>query len=442
MENAVRLEDLKGFRKELGNVRLSLYQISVFIVAGLVCIFGISGKIGALTIRPERMLVVLWLLFSLFLPSHLPSEKGREQVIRESIFPLMAWTVWGLLSSFVAIRPDLAVRHWIDLTLAVMFFFVVLIWGKPERLIRTRPTALMGLAFLLGSGGLLAFVAWLFVPKNEHPFWGFLIGPDVGYFRVRMTMLEPNLYGALMMVFALLSLAEWQRRKPLSWLIVFSAHAGLFLALSRGPFVGYMIGLGVYFGVRGLRKQSLTCFSLLGIFFMGVLARIWYVSSTGMAEGVLSRFNSLETRSLFLKLSVGDIWQAPFLGNGTYSFSFLHPEAPALVGASGNAWLPSLPVTLLHDTGLIGLLILMLFFFLLLYKSYRSVRKASFRFAFSPPVRRAASWLASAMALLVSSLVTPAYSLSFFWGVMAVVSSIPYALQSSKLFLLNEPEQR
>ena len=416
---------------QLGPLRLKIYQLWVFFLAGLTVLFGVSTSEMGYTVRPERLLVVAWLIFFLPLLSLSFIRIWDNFRVRKILILLLFWLMCGLLSSLDSVEPSASFRHWVDLSLAVMFLFLVLS-VKPVRLIRDRQNAILWLAILLGLGGVLAAVLRHFNLVGDDSVWSFFIGEEIGYFRVRMTMLEPNLYGAVMMVLALLTIAELRVSNNIfSKLSFIAAHLGLLLSFSRGPIVGYIIGLVIFLLLMGYKRlfKGIALFLFVGLLTMLIVGL--NSSEKKGPESVLNRYSSVSTRLTFLQLAIPDILESPFFGNGVYSFSFMHPEAPHMVGSEteGNAWLPSLPLNILYDNGLIGLALLGSFFYLLLRSGYRAIKYARPRFVDSRILCRAAGWLVSGIALLVSSLATPTYSLAFFWGVMAIVYNIPRAIQ-------------
>ena len=407
------------------------FQLWTFLITVIICTFGVSVNVAGYTIRPERVLVVIWLLTIVPLVPKLGLQKLP--------LLLLGWLVLGLYSSLLSDQPGFAIRHWLDLSLAVGFFYVCL--SAPLQFFITRRlTALLWLSTVLGGGAILTAVIHSFYfsttsLETADPIWSSLIMNDWGYgFRIRMTLMEANLFGIAMAVFSLLSVAELKKAEKWTWLPFALSHAGLFLAFSRGPLIGYVMGLAVYIFMAKDRRLWLKfwgmAFALL-VFFPTELpftATVHDQAAT-VHDQAAYRKQTAGVRLLAVSAAMPDIISKPIIGNGVYSFSFLHPDFSVSVGAKQEdaAWISVMPIAILHDTGVLGFVLFYSFLASVLYRGYKATA-ALRELSESPAACRAAAWLGAAISISIASLATAAYSLALFWGVFAICYYIPRVL--------------
>ena len=171
------------------------FQVWTFIIVVVLCSFGVSGLIFGYTIRPERLLVAIWLLFIPFIILLVPRFK-----IRKILFLLLGWILLSLFSSVLSTQPDISFRHWVDLMLAVAFFFVCQT-APLHFLISRRSSAIMWLSMILGAGAILASIIHILGLDATGSIWADFVSVEGDTFRIRMTLLEPNLFGIGMSVF-------------------------------------------------------------------------------------------------------------------------------------------------------------------------------------------------------------------------------------------------
>ena len=133
-------------------------------------------------------------------------------------------------------------------------------------------------------------------------------------------------------------------------------------------------------------------------------------------------------------LALESFLEAPLLGNGIFSFSALHPEAPALVGSETHrsAWISNLPLAIIHDTGLIGFILFFTFLLILILQAWVTVRKESIKGTMKPyHIKIGAALVASSLSLVVASQAIPSHSLALFWVVLALTSR--FVIQSKQI---------
>ncbi len=418
-----------------------LFHAWTFLIVAVLCTFGLAANLFGYTIRPERAFVAVWLLASL----PLIRKVGRHK----ASLLLLSWIGVGLYSSLTSIQPGGAFRHWADLSLAVSFFLVGITLPLHSFITR-RPSALMWVAMILGASAVATAVVHSFYfsaadPDKADPVFSLFvmndyIGTNLHGFRVRMTLMEANLFGIAMAIFSLLSIAEFRKSDRWTWLPFVLSHVGLLLAMSRSPLIGYAVGLAVYLVVAKDKRLMLklvgTAFALLAFFPVELPFGTTSLHGQAMTSlhGQAMRDQTLAVRFMAASEAMPDVYNAPIVGNGIYSFSFLHPDFYQKVGAKPGeqAWLCVMPLAVLHDTGLLGVLLLYSFFAIVLIRGYRATIMLR-QYSDSQYVRRATAWLGAAVSVSVASITTPAYSLSLFWGVFAVCYAIPRIVTAFKI---------
>ena len=414
----------EGLRKAGGKA----FQVWTFSIVAIICAFGVSAEIFDYTIRPERVLVLVWLLSVIPLIPRLGLQK----------IPLLlfGWIILSLYSSLVSAQPSSAFRHWVDLSLAVSFFFVCQT-APLHLLIARRLSAFMWISMILGAGAILTAIIQVSNLNSADSIWANFVMNDYAEkeiygFRIKMTLSEANLFGVAMAIFSLLSIAEFKKAEKWTWLPFSLSHSGLLLAFSRGPIIGYVLGLVFYLIM--VRDRGLLL-KFWGVAFTLLLFLPWTELPVGTVrhDTIGARQETIRVRLLAVATAIPDILNRPIIGNGVYSFSFLHPDFYKKVRGSADdqAWLPNMPIAILHDTGLIGLLLLYSFFAFVIFRGYRATVTLR-EFAEYTYVRHAAAWLGAAVSVLVASLTTPVYPLSLLWGVFAVCYCIPHAVTGLK----------
>ena len=400
------------------------YLVFSIIIGISLCLFGLPFTIGGYTIRIDRLIAIASFLNFLVLCS----QSIRKELFRPEYLAITVWLVLALLASLLSASPSESLRHWLDLSLAISLFITATYW-RLERLVFAFSKTISPIIVLMGGGAVIAAVLLLLHLAGEGSWIQELVVPEENYFRLRMTMLEPNLYGALMMILSLLSVATFRKYRPTSWLMLMLSHAGLVLSISRGPIAAYFVGLLIYYYCIGKVGRYFK-----SLFVMALLASILVsLSDTPANSGFYSRIDTIETRLITYRLALSDIEASPLFGSGIYSFSYLHPEAAALVGGSdekNSVWISNILLAVLHDTGLVGFALYSIFFYALFSRAYKAIVRARRNGLPLAVIKPASAWLAAGCGILVSSQATSAYSLGAFWIVMAIIAMIPRAMQN------------
>lgn len=397
------------------------YRCNLLIITLVLCSYGVYTKVSGLTLRLEKVFILISILVSgvLFI-----LRMGRLRYTRAEIY-LTAWLVMSVISSAISTSPFDALKNTVDLGLSASIFFVASTWGI-ERVLLSASRTILSVGVLLGAGSVVVAALYFSGMIDNISIFNEFVMVERKISRIKMTMYEANLFGAIMMVFSILSIAYFKHSSLWSWFCLISCHAGLLTAFSRGPFLGYVIGLLVYCHMLGYKKVKRMLIVVTVIVLAMAAIKVGDVTEKKVDEESLTRTSTLLPRLLTFEYAVQDIKQAPILGNGTYSIDFLHPGALKYAGSSDEKmWISLLPAAILHDTGLIGFVAFTLFLVNIFRNGYRSIRQMLNKYCSVPAIRRMAAWLGIGIGMLIVSLSTSAYSLGAFWMIMAMVASIP-----------------
>jgi hypothetical protein len=410
-------------KKSAGTPLITYSAVVAFTL--VVCSFGVSGKIAGLTYRPEKL---LFLAFMGAIPLLMALHRFRVQLSKAKIL-LVLWVAVSAFSSLLSVDPSTAIKSTLDIASSLSFFFIASSFISLEYFTFERPRPIIWVGVLLGICSVVVVFLYYNGMLENIPVLSEFIMVEKKIMRVKMMMLESNLFGAVMMLFSLLSISAFRKTRFISWFILLACHAGLLLAYSRGPLLGYFIGLIVY--SHYLKYKNVKRVLILITFIILILSgkQLADIALGNTDENVFMRFSTLRPRILSMQLAYEDILASPFLGNGTYSIEFMHPKAMMLVGASEEekTWIGIMPIAVLHDTGLIGFIILTSFFVLIFSRAKSNLNALKKIGEISFDQRNMVAWYAGSTGLLVMSCFTSAYSLAVFWVVMAIIEKVPSA---------------
>lgn len=400
------------------------YRLNLFWITVVLCSYGVYTSVSGLTLRIEKILVfaAFLLFFAVFI-----LRGWKLCYMRAEIF-LAAWLAVSLISSILSINPAEALKHTLDLGLSVCIFFFGSVW-RLEQVVLLESRPIMKAGFLLGAGSMLVALLYVTGLIGDFPWLSDFVQVERNISRIKMTMWEANLFGAVMMAFSLVSIAEYKSRSLWSLLCLIVCHAGLLLAYTRVSILGYFVGLWLYCHMLGYRKMRKVLSIVIVIGVSMVVLQLMKVGAGTVDENAYMRLSSLTPRLFALQQAFEDIKLSPIIGNGTYSIDFMHPGGAVVVGASEEAkgWISILPVAVLHDSGVIGFLLFQWFLIIVFRDGYRSVRLLAERNADDKVVRRMAAWIGAGIGMLILSITTSVYSLAAFWVVLAIIASMPKA---------------
>lgn len=207
-------------------------------------------------------------------------------------------------------------------------------------------------------------------------------------FGTYFSMREPNYYGSFMIPpffisFSLLNeKSDLFTTRLLRRVLIFSS-IGILLSFTRSVWLAIIIGILLYYAKfwRKLIKNSKKIFlsALVGVIILILLVYVFKVSfltykltnliqlDSGSGQGrLMIYFQAIDNW-----LNSGNLW----FGNGTYSYASFFTVGD--YDNQLNAWIGNWLITILNDTGIIGLAIFFIYFFFLIYYTYTNRKKSN-----------------------------------------------------------------
>jgi len=357
-----------------------------------------------------------------------PAAPSVARVAVPLLAPVLAY--WGTnVLSTLASSGDLTRGLGLDiltLDLVVLFVALVAYLNSPARLM-WGVWLWLGVATVEAAVGMGAF-AWYLAAHHVVP--GVQLAPDnARQALVYGTLYEGNIFGSYMSAAFLIALAlvteetVAARHKAYLYFVCVATAVGLLLSDTRSAWGATVVGALVLLALlqigRGGRRTRFTGRLLGGLavvaVVLGVALAVLPGSITGTlgarAQGLLNFTSGSGYGRVQLYKEALDEWQAhPVLGLGPGSFNYRLPGDTA----TGPAWLPNLSLQALHDTGVIGLLVMLWLFVAYFVVTLRALRRAP------PGQPRAAlaGLIAAVTALLIAFQLTPGFSLGYSWALI------------------------
>jgi O-antigen ligase len=201
---------------------------------------------------------------------------------------------------------------------------------------------------------------------------------------IRSLSIEPNLFAiataAVLCIFISVYLT-WNKRGMLVSILLMSA--ALLLSYTRSAYIGIFVSVII---MAVVSKQWTVIFRVMFIGFAAAILLVLLIVflpsdntfkqaiSYKLVSGIVdfSEGTSIP-RVVALQESVKGFLHSPIIGNGIFSANnvFVNPYTGEVTGTAGPiGWLNGLFIQALHDTGILGVLAWVGFFFTLLRKNY------------------------------------------------------------------------
>jgi O-antigen ligase len=323
----------------------------------------LSVEIGGWNARPEHCAAFLVLLIFLL---RLMFHDGPRISLTLADVAVASYVVWNYVSSvWMSPDPKSTLRWALLNNLVILPYFLIRFLVTDERTLRWVFRAFVAVGIAECVFAVLVFLAKQFFTLPFGTETDQYVG---GLGGVYGTQYEPNLLGSYAGCLAIILLVLYflSRRKP-RWIIfgVIISLSALLVSLSRAAFIGFLFVavLLLFVGVR------VGLISLKKILPLGLVLAL-FVAPFAVTGGrsLLSRFSLLSAegvendsqtvgRLVAIAAAFEDIAQHPVVGNGTASFQLL-ADAKQLPILGDRPWVGNTPVRVLHDTGIIGLLLM------------------------------------------------------------------------------------
>ncbi len=176
-------------------------------------------------------------------------------------------------------------RQFLEMILSIALFFVVINVVRDE-----ASLFLLARALMLGGAGAAFFGILFYVIPRDATVWAldhlarfgypggygalrFVEDDPNGVMRAIGTSIDPNVFGGLLIMVGVLTLPQLASKEPLfprKWVIAMALMdtTALFLTISRGSLVGFIIGLAA---IGLMRYRKLLLWGILGGLLLGIL---------------------------------------------------------------------------------------------------------------------------------------------------------------------------
>lgn len=385
-------------------------------------------EIGGLKARPEHVICGILCISILFL------RKKRSQPI-PWIWPdylLMAYAALNLFSSlFMSIEPRQTLKWALQQVLVIFAYFFLRVLVEARSGLHKAVMALLAVGAATVTYGIICFYSNLLFGTE----FGMTIGQYGDTPAPYGLQYEANLLGSYSGALAVMMLVIYLYDHRRRFLVGFAlAFAGMAISLSRGALGATFIGLsGV--AVFSIKTKLLTRQLLVGIAKATFCALL--VVLPAVVPQYAERFNTMDigepavdpntlTRIVQVTSAFDEITKHPFLGGGTSSFQLAFDWQSLGEEWEEQGWIGNTEMRVLHDTGIVGL-VMFAAFLVSLYRRSRKVLKIE-----SNP--ELVALLASALVYCVSFQATEGTLLAFSWvhlGLIGCAISIFVASEKS-----------
>lgn len=374
---------------------------------------GVSFHLGTVSLNAERALflmagipVMLMLAFARILGRGAPQGEIRFR----AGWTLVGWTV-VLLISFLLTNDFKGHLPGLLISILPLFFFVTFAQGgsgQPDEV----GDLLEPVLWLLSLGGIVTYGFWLWYPNS-------LTSLAVDRARAHFSFQEPNIYGAAVAYVLILHFGRFSRR-PRIYVLYGLCLTALALSFSKGPYVGFLAGAGLFTWLSGaLKRIRRTEAAMVGVASVLGLLTLIVGGFSSYYQSHLDRADAISVRGFLFTRAVEKTIQHPLFGNGPLDFGLSEQHLLAQIGSSnaGAIWIGQMLLALAHDTGLVGLAFYLVFLVSLI--TFASERWRTLR---DP---EDAARVAGFVSLLIVSQVTTVHLTALF-GLSAGLLAVPF----------------
>jgi hypothetical protein len=366
-------------------------------------------EIGGLKARPEHFICGILCISIFFL------WKKRSHPVKWiwSDYLLMAYAAMNIFSSlFRSIEPRQTIKWALQQVLIILVYFFLRVLIQDRKDLRKAFMAMLVVGAVAVMYGIICFYSNLIFGTE----FGMTIAQYGDLSAPYGLQYEANLLGstsgALSVMMLIMYLYEHRRRFLAGFAL---ALAGMAISLSRGALGATIIGLGVV-AIFGLRKGLLSRRVVVNV-AMATLCALMVVLPAVVPQ-YAERFNTMDigepavdpntlTRIVQVSSAFEEVLKHPVLGGGTSSFQLAFDWQALGEEWEDQGWIGNTEMRVLHDTGIVGLVIFVAFL-TSLYRRSRKVLKLG-----SNPVLVAL--LASALVYCISFQATEGTLLAFPW---------------------------
>lgn len=386
-------------------------------------------EIGGLKARPEHVICGILCISILFL------RKKRSQPV-QWIWPdylLMAYAALNLFSSlFMSIEPRQTIKWALQQVLIILAYFFLRVLIQDREGLRKAFMALLAVGAVTVAYGIICFYSNLIFRTEFGMTMGQYGDTPAPYGLQYEANLLGSYSGALSVMMLVMYLYDRRRRFLAGFAL---ALAGMAISLSRGALGATLIGLSAV-AIFSLKKKLLTRQVLLSVAQATLCALLIVLPS--VVPQYAERFNTMDigepavdpntlTRIVQVSSAFDEVLKHPFLGGGTSSFQLAFDWQSLGEEWEEQGWIGNTEMRVLHDTGIVGLLVFVAFL-VFLYRLSRKVLKAG-------PYPELVALLASALVYCISFQATEGTLLAFSWVHLGLIGcAISIFLASKKTY--------
>ena len=392
-------------------------------------------EIGGLKARPEHFVCGTLCISIFFL------WKKRSQPVRW-IWPdflLIAYAAMNIFSSlFASIEPRQTIKWALQQVLIILTYFFLRVLIQDKKDLRKAFMAMLVVGAVAVAYGIICFYSNLLF-KTE---FGMTIGQYGDTPAPYGLQYEANLLGstsgALSVMMLIMYLYDHRRRYLVGFALAF---AGMAISLSRGALGATVIGLGAV-AIFALRKGLLsrqvvvnvgkaTLCALMVVLPAVVPQYTERLSTMDIGEPAVDP-NTL-TRIVQVSSAFEEVLKHPVLGGGTSSFQLEFDWQALGEEWEEQGWIGNTEMRVLHDTGIVGLVIFIGFLVSLVRRSNRVLKLG--------PNPILIALLASALVYCISFQATEGTLLAFPWVHLGLIASAIVVLMASEAEAGRETQQ-
>lgn len=366
-------------------------------------------EIGGLKARPEHFVCGILCISIFFL------WKKRSQPVRW-IWPdylLIAYAIMNIFSSlFQSIEPRQTIKWALQQVLIILTYFFLRVLIQDRKDLRKAFMALLVVGAVAVAYGIICFYSNLLFGTE----FGMTIGQYGDLSAPYGLQYEANLLGSTSGALSVMMLVMYLYERRQRFLVGFAlAFAGMAISLSRGALGATLIGLGVV-AMLGRRKGLLRRHVVLNV-GKATLCALMVVLPAVLPQ-YSQRFNTMDiaepavdpntlTRIVQVSSAFEEVLKHPMLGGGTSSFQLAFDWQALGEEWEDQGWIGNTEMRVLHDTGIVGLVIFIGFLVSLFRRSKRVLKLE--------PNPMLVALLASALVYCISFQATEGTLLAFPW---------------------------
>jgi hypothetical protein len=341
-------------------------------------------EIGGLKARPEHFVCGALCISIFFL------WKKRSQPVRWiwADYLLIAYAVMNLFSSlFQSIEPRQTIKWALQQVLIILTYFFLRVLIQDRKDLRKAFMALLVVGAVAVAYGIICFYSNLLFGTE----FGMTIAQYGDLSAPYGLQYEANLLGSTSGALSVMMLVMYLYERRQRFLVGFAlAFAGMAISLSRGALGATLIGLGVVaiLGLPAVLPQYSQRFNAMDI------------GEPAVDPNTLTRI--VQVSSAF-----EEVLKHPMLGGGTSSFQLAFDWQALGEEWEDQGWIGNTEMRVLHDTGIVGLVIFIGFLVSLFRRSKRVLKLE--------PNPMLVALLASALVYCISFQATEGTLLAFPW---------------------------